>query len=235
MIFADKLLLLRRQKGLSQEQLAELIEVSRQSVSKWEAQQALPDTSKIVAISNLFNVSIDQLLKDELDIEGGCDVMTTEAGNSSVIPLAVMFCTQCGKENASDSKFCGYCGNSFTSFVTTTEDGKTTKEDMDLAYYKASLQMQQQELWMREQELTEARKQSEQQREQLRLQRKQYRDMMKCPRCGSTSLSGNQKGYSVGKGLVGKAMFGPVGLLAGSIGSGKVVITCMRCGHKFKK
>lgn len=77
----------------------------------------------------------------------------------------------------------------------------------------------------------EARKQTEQQRQQLRLQRKQYDEMMKCPRCGSTSLSGNKKGY----GVVGAALLGPIGLVAGNIGSGKVMVTCMKCGYKFRR
>ena len=236
MIFADKLLLLRKQKGLSQEQLAEMLEVSRQSISKWESQQALPEASKIIAISNIFDISIDQLLKDDLDIEGLKDVEIVEAETSSIVALEVMFCTKCGKENSADSKFCGYCGNPFTSFIAEkNENSKMTKEDMDLAYYKASLQMQQQELLMREQELEEARRQTVQQQEQLRLQQKQYDDMMKCPRCGSTSLSGNKKGYGIGKGVIGAAIFGPLGLMAGNMGANKVIVTCMKCGYKFKK
>ncbi len=236
MIFADKLLLLRKQKGLSQEQLAELLEVSRQSISKWESQQALPETNKVIALSNVFDVSIDQLLKDDLEIEGLKEIETIEVEAPSIIPLEVMFCTKCGKENAADSKFCGYCGNPFTSFVAEKEnDGKLTKEDMDLAYYKASLQMQQQELLMKEQELAELQRHTEQQQQQLQLQQEQYSSMMKCPRCGSTSLSGNKKGYGIGKGVVGAAVFGPLGLVAGNIGSKKVLITCMKCGHRFKK
>lgn len=236
MIFADKLLLLRKQKGLSQEQLAEMLDVSRQSVSKWETQQVLPETSKIVAISNIFGVSIDQLLKDDLEIEGLSEVEIIEAEVSAIVPLDVMFCTKCGKENSADSKFCGYCGNPFVSFIAEKdENSKMTKEDMDLAYYKASLQMQQQELLMREQELEEARRQTAQQQEQLRLQQKQYDDMMKCPLCGSTSLSGNKKGYGVGKGVIGAAMFGPLGLMAGNMSAKKVIVTCMKCGFKFKK
>ena len=77
------------------------------------------------------------------------------------------------------------------------------------------------------------RLQTEQQRQQLRLQRRQYNEMMKCPRCGSTSLSGNKKGYGIGKGVVGAALFGPFGLVAGNIGAGKVKVTCMKCGYRF--
>ncbi len=239
MTFSEKLLLLRRQKGMSQEQLAEMLDVSRQSVSKWEAQQTLPEPSKIILISEIFGVSIDQLLKDDLSV---VDQSTTTIDPEVVdtapaaVKLDVMFCTKCGKENRADSAFCGYCGNPFTSFVADKpETGELTKTDMDLAYYKTNLQMQQQALQMQQQELEEARKQTEQQRQQLRLQRKQYDEMMKCPRCGSTSLSGNKKGYGVGKGVVGAAIFGPLGLVAGNIGSGKVMVTCMKCGYKFKR
>lgn len=65
--------------------------------------------------------------------------------------------------------------------------------------------MQQHALQIQQQELEEAGKQTEQQRKQLDIQQQQYDSMMKCPRCGSTSLSGNKKGYGIGKGVVGAA------------------------------
>lgn len=55
-----------------------------------------------------------------------------------------------------------------------------------------------------------------------------------CPKCLSTNLSANKKGFSAGKALVGGAFTGPIGLLAGTIGSGKIKITCLNCGHTFK-
>lgn len=69
MIFPDKLQSLRRDKGLSQEKLADLIGVSRQAVSKWESGQSYPDVDKLVALSNLFHVSLDRLVKDDKDIK----------------------------------------------------------------------------------------------------------------------------------------------------------------------
>ncbi len=66
MILADKILYQRKKLGLSQEELAEQLNVSRQSVSKWEGAQSIPDMDKIVKLSNLFSVSIDYLLKDEI-------------------------------------------------------------------------------------------------------------------------------------------------------------------------
>lgn len=66
MIFADKIIRLRRKNGWSQEELAEKMKVSRQAVSKWEAAQTTPDLEKILQLSNLFGVTTDYLLKDEL-------------------------------------------------------------------------------------------------------------------------------------------------------------------------
>ena len=65
MILADKVIMLRKQNGWSQEELAERLNVSRQSVSKWESGQAIPDLDKIIKLSNLFGVSTDYLLKEE--------------------------------------------------------------------------------------------------------------------------------------------------------------------------
>lgn len=64
MAFSDKLLNLRTQYGYSQEALAEQLNVSRQAISKWELGTALPDTDRVIAISNFFEVSTDYLLKD---------------------------------------------------------------------------------------------------------------------------------------------------------------------------
>ncbi len=71
MIFADKLISLRKKAGWSQEELAEQMDVTRQSVSKWEGAQSIPDLEKMVRLSELFGVSTDYLLKDEIeDVEG---------------------------------------------------------------------------------------------------------------------------------------------------------------------
>ncbi len=66
MKFGDKLLGLRKKNGLSQEELAEKLGVSRQSVSKWESNNAYPETDKIVQICNIFNCSMDDLINDEI-------------------------------------------------------------------------------------------------------------------------------------------------------------------------
>lgn len=66
MTLAEKIYNLRKQKGWSQEELAERCEVSRQSVSKWESGQSVPDLSKILMLSDIFQVTTDYLLKEEL-------------------------------------------------------------------------------------------------------------------------------------------------------------------------
>ena len=65
MIFADKLITLRKKAGWSQEELAEQLGVTRQSVSKWEGAQSVPDIDKILQMSRLFGVTTDDLLKDD--------------------------------------------------------------------------------------------------------------------------------------------------------------------------
>lgn len=63
MTFSDKLIALRKKAGWSQEELAERLNVSRQSVSKWESAQSMPDIDKILQLSSLFSVTTDCLLK----------------------------------------------------------------------------------------------------------------------------------------------------------------------------
>lgn len=67
MILADKIIMLRKRNGWSQEDLAERLMISRQSVSKWESGASIPDLDKIIKMSALFNVSTDYLLKEELE------------------------------------------------------------------------------------------------------------------------------------------------------------------------
>lgn len=66
MILADKIIQLRKKAGWSQEELAEQLQVSRQSVSKWESAQSVPDLERILQMSHIFGVTTDYLLKDEL-------------------------------------------------------------------------------------------------------------------------------------------------------------------------
>ncbi len=67
MLLSEKIMSLRKRNGWSQEELAQQLGVSRQSVSKWESMASMPDIQKIMAMSELFGVSTDYLLKDELE------------------------------------------------------------------------------------------------------------------------------------------------------------------------
>ena len=67
MKLGDKIIYLRRKAGWSQEELSEKLDVSRQSISKWESGQATPDVERIIELSNIFGVSTDYLLKDTSD------------------------------------------------------------------------------------------------------------------------------------------------------------------------
>ena len=66
MTLGEKIQKLRKQRGLSQEALAEKVTVTRQTISKWELGQSLPDLDFIAQLSDIFNVSSDYLIKDEM-------------------------------------------------------------------------------------------------------------------------------------------------------------------------
>ena len=70
MKFGEKLQKLRKEKGMSQEELAARLHVSRQAVSKWENDQGYPETEKMLMIGNIFSVTMDYLLKDDTCKEG---------------------------------------------------------------------------------------------------------------------------------------------------------------------
>lgn len=74
MIFADKIIDLRKQNGWSQEDLAEKLGVSRQSISKWEGAQSMPDMNRILKMSEIFGVSTDYLLKEDMELPAAAGV-----------------------------------------------------------------------------------------------------------------------------------------------------------------
>jgi tellurium resistance protein TerD len=58
-------------------------------------------------------------------------------------------------------------------------------------------------------------------------------DPVKCPRCASTQITASNKGFSGGNAVGGAFVFGPLGLLAGLIGSKKIFVVCLNCGHRW--
>ncbi len=87
MILADKIIELRKKLGWSQEQLAEQLGVSRQSVSKWESTLAMPDIDKIVKMSGIFGVSVDYLLKEEIEIPDGTPISDPDEHKNRKVSL----------------------------------------------------------------------------------------------------------------------------------------------------
>ena len=77
-MLSEKLYMLRKNSGLSQEQLAEQLNVSRQAISKWESGTAVPESEKLITISNYFGVSVDYLLKDDEEDKAKATVSVME-------------------------------------------------------------------------------------------------------------------------------------------------------------
>ncbi len=78
MTFGKKLEMLRKERGLSQEELSIKLDVSRQAISKWELGTVMPDAKNIIVLSNVFGVSTDYLLKDECENKSPSLLKTTE-------------------------------------------------------------------------------------------------------------------------------------------------------------
>lgn len=238
MTFAEKLVRLRKDNGFTQEDIADWMGVSTNTIHKWEHAQRKPDIDQMLKLSELFNVSVDQLLKEDKSINGA---------RPSVIK-----CPQCGRINKSNSKFCGYCGQAFNTIQVSKPKNYISKQtaepkhsaalqDDDISHAKVQMEMKRVELEMKRAELAMKREEMEIRRQSLResmLQtegmRGHLQSLARCPNCGSTSISVNKKGYSFMKGAVGAALFGPWGLLAGGLGANKIMLTCMKCGHQFK-
>lgn len=110
MNFADKLTQLRKKSGLSQEELAQQMNVTRQSISKWEGAQSIPDIEKILKLSEIFGVTTDYLLKDDIgeaedfnytkdnsslrtvSMEEAKAFLSVKAATSKMIAFAVFLC-----------------------------------------------------------------------------------------------------------------------------------------------
>lgn len=78
-MLSEKLYMLRKKSGLSQEQLAEQLNVSRQAISKWESGTSIPESDKLIAISQYFNVTLDHLMKEDSD--GNLQPVSTDGSN----------------------------------------------------------------------------------------------------------------------------------------------------------
>ena len=88
MILADKIIEMRKKNGWSQEELAEMLGVSRQSVSKWEGAQSMPDMNRIIRLAELFDVSTDYLLRDDIELPARMDLQTKSLDLPEDLPAA---------------------------------------------------------------------------------------------------------------------------------------------------
>lgn len=77
---ADRLVQLRKEKGLSQEALAAKLGVSRQAISKWERAEASPDTDNLIALAEIYGITLDALLDSEKEIPSAEPKAEPEAG-----------------------------------------------------------------------------------------------------------------------------------------------------------
>ena len=97
MSFAENIKKLRKDNNLSQEELAEMLDVSRQAVSKWEQGTGYPEVEKLLLISNKLNISLDELMSNEVQNKPaettqnrGFIIITSPHEN--IIPIAIKWC-----------------------------------------------------------------------------------------------------------------------------------------------
>ena len=103
MNFSQKLQLIRKNKGFTQEELAGKLDVSRQAVAKWESGQVYPDISNLIQISRLFNVTVDYLVKDQECIVSCLDDKETDIDRLVEFRLQANVNTYAAYMNETDS------------------------------------------------------------------------------------------------------------------------------------
>lgn len=98
MQFRDKLFKLRKKSGMTQSDLAEVLNVSRQAISKWEMGTAVPDVSNMLSISKTFDVSVDYLINDGFEAEEDSPIVKATIGVTKInyqyilIRIIIAFC-----------------------------------------------------------------------------------------------------------------------------------------------
>ena len=96
MSFGENLRKIRKQRNITQEELAELLNVSRQAISKWEAGNGYPETEKLILISRELNISLDYLLNDTSNLS---EKETTEEKNAVYAPSGKIAITTFDRKN----------------------------------------------------------------------------------------------------------------------------------------
>lgn len=95
-MIGEKLYQLRRSRGLSQEQLAERIGVSRQTISKWEGGLSTPDLEKLIALADCFEISVDELVREKISaqrIQNPADETSLKADSPKTGNLGLVLCS----------------------------------------------------------------------------------------------------------------------------------------------
>lgn len=90
MKFNEKLVMLRKQNNLSQEQLAEQLNVARQTVSKWELGETTPEMDKLIKMSEIFKISLDELMKEETQGETVNDPNNTNSQKLAGVTIKIL-------------------------------------------------------------------------------------------------------------------------------------------------
>ena len=121
--------------------------------------------------------------------------------------MALIICPECGKEFSDKASACPNCG-------CPTSEKTSNKKNFLLQIIEKN--------------------QEEKRLEKERIKQMDREGIPYCPKCHSSSLSANKKGFGIGKAVVGAALTGGIGLTAGNIGARKVRLTCMKCGYSWK-
>lgn len=144
------------------------------------------------------------------------------------------FCPKCGNISSDYLTFVCDCGTKMINTNISSVDFAKSEESMN----KYTKQIQEEYIFVHsdfDREMFETREAQIARNIEENNKRDEYeKDHPSCPVCGSTALSANKKGFGLGKAAVGGLALGGIGLLGGFIGSRKVEITCLNCGHRFR-
>ena len=141
-----------------------------------------------------------------------------------------MFCPNCGK-NCGDANFCSNCGHNLKGTV--VNEGPDERTEMIHKYEKympnklAAIKALREDTGM-------SLKDADRIIKELFESELENSNQVRCPNCWSTSITANQKGFGFGRAAIGAAVGLDVGLIAGGIGSKKVICTCLKCGYQWK-
>lgn len=141
MSFSENLKLIRKEKGISQEELAEILDVSRQAVSKWEQSNGYPEVEKLLLLASKLNISLDSLMAEEI-IQSDCKKIVNMSGkiliktynntivNCFKVTTAKLFMRKESKKNANYAFF-GIDSTSMLGENTTVLGFYLKKDDID--------------------------------------------------------------------------------------------------------